>query len=112
MQNPNPKFLGGVVKVVDLVSLQLEDFPRVAFSGRSNVGKSSLLNALTHSRIARVSAEPGKTREMNFFRFTISRNPNDVLLLVDLPGYGYARVARTLRDQWGREITAWLKKDE
>ncbi len=107
----NPKFLGGVVKTTDLVALSLEDLPRVAFAGRSNVGKSSLLNALTHSKIARVSREPGKTREMNFFRFCLTRDPKDVLLLVDLPGYGYAKVARTLRDQWGREITTWLKSD-
>ena len=108
----NPKFLGGVVKTADLVALPLEDLPRVAFAGRSNVGKSSLLNALTHSKIARVSGEPGKTREMNFFRFRITRDPKDVLLLVDLPGYGYAKVARTLRDQWGKEITTWLKGDK
>ncbi|MBI3555257.1 MAG: ribosome biogenesis GTP-binding protein YsxC [Deltaproteobacteria bacterium] len=108
----NPKFLGGVVKASDLATLPLDELPRVAFAGRSNVGKSSLLNALTNSKIARVSGEPGKTREMNFFRFCLTRDPKDVLLLVDLPGYGYAKVARTLRDQWGREITTWLKGDE
>lgn len=71
--------------------------PRVFFAGRSNVGKSSLLNALTKSRIARVSRDPGRTQEFNFFLFRKH-------LLVDLPGYGFAKVAKTLRAEWGEEI--------
>lgn len=110
-EEPRVRFLGGVVKARDLDSLKLETLPCFVFSGRSNVGKSSLLNALTGSKLARVSAEPGKTREMNFYRFMATRAASDACHLVDLPGYGYAKVARQLKAQWGAEITTWLKSD-
>jgi GTP-binding protein len=69
--------------------------PEVAFAGRSNVGKSSLLNALTGRRaLARVSAEPGRTRQLNFF------NLGGRLILVDMPGYGYARAGKAVKQDW------------
>jgi GTP-binding protein len=69
--------------------------PEVAFAGRSNVGKSSLLNALTGRRsLARVSREPGRTRQLNFFDLA------GRLTLVDMPGYGYAHAARTVKQDW------------
>ena len=105
------KFLGGVVRAQDVETLKLPIHPKVVFSGRSNVGKSSLLNSMTGFKVARVSAEPGKTREMNFFEWQTGKLPRDWWTLVDLPGYGYARVAQTLRKQWGQEITRWLKSD-
>jgi GTP-binding protein len=77
--------------------------PQVAFSGRSNVGKSSLINTLlrrTRSKLAHVSAAPGKTRALNFYRV------NDDFFLVDLPGYGYAKAPETVRQQWS-ELTDW-----
>jgi len=77
--------------------------PQIAFSGRSNVGKSSLINALlqrTRSKIARVSATPGKTQALNFYRV------NDDFFLVDLPGYGYARVPQAMRGAWA-ELIEW-----
>ncbi|HEX6315182.1 MAG TPA: ribosome biogenesis GTP-binding protein YihA/YsxC [Gemmatimonadaceae bacterium] len=78
--------------------------PEVAFAGRSNVGKSSLLNLLLHRRsAARVSRTPGRTREINFFRV------NDAFLLVDLPGYGYARVAKSRRAEWRPLIEGYLR---
>lgn len=78
--------------------------PEVAFAGRSNVGKSSLLNALLRRRsAARVSRTPGRTREINFFRI------NDAFVLVDLPGYGYARVAKTRRAEWRPLIEGYLR---
>lgn len=104
MQQGDIRFLGGVVKAHDVKNLNLEPKPMVAFAGRSNVGKSSLLNALTHSSIARISQEPGKTREMNFFDW---KN----CILVDLPGYGYAKVAQSQRAEWGKEITRWIQKE-
>jgi GTP-binding protein len=78
--------------------------PEVAFSGRSNVGKSSLLNALVRRKaLARVSSTPGKTREINFF------DVNGEFLLVDLPGYGYARVSKTQRASWRPLIEGYLR---
>jgi GTP-binding protein len=78
--------------------------PEIAFSGRSNVGKSSLLNTLVRRKtLARVSATPGKTREINFFRV------NDAFHLVDLPGYGYARVSKAARNAWRPLIEGYLR---
>lgn len=77
--------------------------PQVAFSGRSNVGKSSLINTLlgrTRNRVAHVSATPGKTQALNYYLV------NGDFYLVDLPGYGYARVPQGLRDAW-RELIEW-----
>jgi GTP-binding protein len=80
------------------------DTPEIAFAGRSNVGKSSLVNALTGRRtLARVSNTPGRTRELNFFRLA------DALNICDLPGYGYARIERKLVDQWTKLIFAYLR---
>ena len=79
--------------------------PEVAFAGRSNVGKSSLLNALLRRKsAARVSRTPGRTREINFFRV------NDAFILVDLPGYGYARVAKERRAEWRPLIEGYLNQ--
>src|SRR5262249_35551652 len=78
--------------------------PEVAFAGRSNVGKSSLLNRLVRKRgFARVSNTPGRTREINFFRV------NDAFVLVDLPGYGYARVSKAEQAQWRPLIEGYLR---
>jgi GTP-binding protein len=80
--------------------------PEVAFVGRSNVGKSSLLNALVGRKgLARVSGTPGKTRLMNVFRLP-------TFYLVDLPGYGYAKVSKVLREQWGELIEEYLTRCE
>ena len=83
-----------------------EYFPHIAVVGRSNVGKSSLINWLFRRTIAKVAKAPGKTRMLNFF--LINKN----FYLVDLPGYGYAKVNKTLRDQWGRELGAYLTNEE
>lgn len=78
--------------------------PEVAFAGRSNVGKSSLLNVLVRRKaFARVSRTPGRTREINFFRV------NAKFILADLPGYGYARVSKTRHADWGPLIESYLK---
>jgi GTP-binding protein len=78
--------------------------PEVAFAGRSNVGKSSLINRLVNrKKLARVSNTPGRTREINFFRV------NDDFVLVDLPGYGYARISKTTRAAWRPLIEGYLR---
>jgi len=78
--------------------------PEVAFAGRSNVGKSSLLNRLVHrKKLARVSNTPGRTREVNFFKV------NDSFVLVDLPGYGYARLSKERRAEWRPLIEGYLR---
>jgi len=79
--------------------------PRVAFAGRSNVGKSSLLNSLFGRAIARTSKEPGKTRTLNYYLV------NGACFFVDLPGYGFARVSMDERKAWGRRITAFLREE-
>jgi len=80
--------------------------PQVAFAGRSNVGKSSLLNSLFGTRLAGVSKTPGKTRTLNYYLV------NDCWYFVDLPGYGYARTAREQRQEWGRNVTAYLLEED
>lgn len=87
--------------------------PQVALSGRSNVGKSSLINRLlgrTRRRIARISATPGKTQEINFYRVraTLPAGATTEFYLVDLPGYGYARVPAELRRRWKPLIEGYL----
>ena len=79
--------------------------PEVAFAGRSNVGKSSLLNALVRRKsFARVSRTPGRTREINFFRV------NNNFVLVDLPGYGYARISKERKAEWRPMIESYLRR--
>lgn len=79
------------------------ELPEIAFAGKSNVGKSSLINALMNRKaLARTSAQPGKTQTINFY------NINGVLYLVDLPGYGYAKVPETERAKWGKMVERYL----
>lgn len=81
--------------------------PEIAFAGRSNVGKSSLLNLLTRrNNLARVSGSPGKTRTINFYRI------NDEFRIVDLPGYGYARVSKSESEKWGAMMEGYLENRE
>ncbi|RMF07917.1 MAG: YihA family ribosome biogenesis GTP-binding protein [Alphaproteobacteria bacterium] len=82
--------------------------PEIAFAGRSNVGKSSLVNALTGRKtLARTSATPGRTRELNFFRLGAVDGPH--LLMVDLPGYGYARASKSLARTWQSLMRGYLR---
>lgn len=81
-----------------------EDLAEIAFAGRSNVGKSSLLNLLVNrKKLAYVSSTPGKTRTINFYRI------NDNFRIVDLPGYGYAKISKKVSEQWGEMIEGYLK---
>ena len=81
--------------------------PEIAFAGKSNVGKSTLINAMIGRKaLARTSSQPGKTRTINFY------NVEDILYFVDLPGYGYAKVPRTEIEKWGKMIEEYLNKRE
>ena len=81
--------------------------PEIAFAGKSNVGKSSLINALMNRKsLARTSAQPGKTQTINFY------NINDELYFVDLPGYGYARVSQQEKEKWGKMIEKYLHRSK
>lgn len=88
----------------DAGMLPREAFPEIAFIGRSNVGKSSLLNALLKKKIAHVSNTPGRTQQLNFFRL------GDRAMLVDMPGYGYAKAPQANISSWGELIEHYLKE--
>lgn len=83
------------------------DKPEIAFAGKSNVGKSSLINALLNRKsLARTSASPGKTQTINFY------NINDAMYCVDLPGYGFAKVSKETQEKWGKMIENYLHKSQ
>ncbi len=83
------------------------ELPEVAFAGKSNVGKSSLINALMNRKsLARTSSQPGKTQTINYY------NVNDAIYFVDLPGYGYANANEKVKAQWGRMIENYLHRSE
>jgi GTP-binding protein len=80
--------------------------PRIAMVGRSNVGKSSLINALLSAKLAQTSAEPGKTRKIHFYMWQEAK-----LIVADLPGYGFAKVSKTDRIEWGKLIEQYADAD-
>lgn len=84
-------------------TLPKNEIPEIAFAGKSNVGKSSLINALMNRKsLARTSSQPGKTQTINFY------NINDAMFLVDLPGYGFAKVSQGEKEKWGKMIERYL----
>ncbi|MEG1584187.1 MAG: ribosome biogenesis GTP-binding protein YihA/YsxC [Anaerovorax sp.] len=99
-----------IIKKADLIAVAVKpnQYPEdtmkeIAFAGRSNVGKSSLLNLIVNRRkLARVSGSPGKTRTINFYEI------NDGFRIVDLPGYGYAKVSKSISENWGEMIETYL----
>ena len=108
MRIKSVEFAGAIGQPKQAPPESTRGMPQVAFSGRSNVGKSSLINRLlgrTRTAIARVSAQPGKTQEINFYHV---RSDLGDFFLVDLPGYGYARVPGQLRSKWEEVIHGFL----
>jgi GTP-binding protein len=96
-----------LISVFDLKQLPAPEIPEIAFAGRSNVGKSSLLNRLLKRKnLVKTSAKPGKTQSLNFFLLDSS------IYLVDLPGYGYARVSKKMQAAWQDLITTYLETRE
>ena len=84
--------------------------PEIAFLGRSNVGKSSVINALVGTKLARTSSTPGRTRSINFFEIRRAGQPRPELLFTDLPGYGYAKVSREISQDWARFVDPYLQQ--
>ncbi len=100
MFNAQPKFITSATKLEECPPATL---PEVCFAGRSNVGKSSLINALLNKKnIARTSNVPGKTQQMNYYKV------GNEFFMVDLPGYGYAKVPKKERERWGKNIRNYL----
>ncbi len=83
--------------------------PEIAFLGRSNVGKSSLINSLLGSKVARTSSTPGRTRTINFFEIRFPGKPRPDFIFADLPGYGYARVPRPVSAEWPKFVEPYLR---
>jgi len=93
--------------VANLEQLPHEGLPEIALGGRSNVGKSSMLNKLTgRKKLARISRTPGKTRELNLYKI------DNQMILVDLPGYGFAKVPDHVKEKWGQLVESYLNSRE
>lgn len=84
--------------------------PEIAFLGRSNVGKSSVINSLLGSKMAKTSSTPGRTRSINFFEVRWAGKPHPELIFADLPGYGYAKISREISGQWPSFIEPYLNE--
>jgi len=98
------------MSVAHAAQLPQDGLPQIAFCGRSNVGKSSLINSLLNRRhLAKTSNTPGKTRLLNFFRLTPAASSTPPFYFVDFPGYGYAKAPHTEREQWRRLIEGYFK---
>ncbi len=94
------EYIGGILDPGKIK--KLPDLPMIIFAGRSNVGKSSLLNMVLSRKVAHVGKSPGKTKLLNFFLI------NNALIFVDLPGYGYAKVSKDLQEKWERVLSYFL----
>lgn len=92
----------------DVSHFPVPSVPEVAFLGRSNVGKSSVINSLVGAKLARTSSTPGRTRSINFFEIRWPGKPRPELIFADLPGYGYARVSREISQEWPKFIEPYL----
>src|SRR5579863_5370731 len=84
--------------------------PEIAFLGRSNVGKSSVINSLVGTKLARTSSTPGRTRSINFFEIRWPGKPRPEMIFADLPGYGYAKVSREISQEWPKFIEPYLNE--
>jgi GTP-binding protein len=99
-----------ITSAADPAAFPQEGPPEFAFLGRSNVGKSSLINSLLGQKLAHVSSTPGRTRTINFIGIYAKPNqPHPQMLLVDLPGYGYAKISRSISAEWPKFIEPYLK---
>jgi len=101
-----PRFL---LSASDAGHFPTPGLPEIAFAGRSNVGKSSVINALVGTKLAKTSSTPGRTRAINFFEIRFAGKPRPELIFTDLPGYGYAKLSREISAQWPSFIDPYLQ---
>ena len=94
----------------DAAHFPAPSLPEVAFLGRSNVGKSSVINTLVDAKLARTSSTPGRTRSINFFEVRWPGKPRPEVIFADLPGYGYAKLSRELSQEWPKFIEPYLNE--
>lgn len=99
-----------MIAATDAAHFPAPALPEVAFLGRSNVGKSSVINSLVGKKLAKTSSTPGRTRSINFFELRWAGKPQPELIFTDLPGYGYAQVSREISSQWPTFIEPYLKE--
>jgi GTP-binding protein len=92
----------------DAAHFPAPSLPEVAFLGRSNVGKSSVINTLVETKLARTSSTPGRTRSINFFEVRWPGKPRPEVIFADLPGYGYAKLSREISQEWPKFIEPYL----
>jgi len=92
----------------DAAQFPAPTLPEIAFLGRSNVGKSSVINSLVGAKLARTSSTPGRTRSINFFEIRWPGKPQPELIFADLPGYGYAKISREISQEWPKFIEPYL----
>jgi GTP-binding protein len=94
----------------DIAHFPAPGLPEIAFLGRSNVGKSSVINTLVDKKLARTSNTPGRTRSINFYEIRRAGQPKPELLFTDLPGYGYAKISREISQDWARFVDPYLQE--
>jgi len=99
-----------LLSATDVAHFPAPRLPEIAFLGRSNVGKSSVINALVDKKLARTSSTPGRTRSINFYEIRRAGQPKPELMFTDLPGYGYAKIAREISQEWARFVDPYLEE--
>ena len=97
-----------IAAATDAAHFPAPSLPEIAFLGRSNVGKSSVINSLVGAKLARTSSTPGRTRSINFFEVRWPGKPQPEVIFADLPGYGYAKLSRQISEEWPKFIEPYL----
>lgn len=99
-----------IAAATDVAHFPAPSVPEIAFLGRSNVGKSSVINSLVGMKLARTSSTPGRTRSINFFEIRWPGKPRPELIFADLPGYGYAKISKEISQEWPKFIEPYLNE--